>query len=293
MSAAPPKPVVLCILDGWGLREETEANAVALANTPSFDRLRAEGPFSTLKACGEAVGLPEGQMGNSEVGHTNIGAGRIVWMDLPRIDRAIADGSFTKNPALTGFVTRVKTAGGTAHLAGLVSPGGVHSHQRHIAAAAREIAKAGVPVKIHAWLDGRDTPPKSAVGYLEALAAELPEGVEIATICGRFHAMDRDNRWDRVAGATALLLRGEGETAATPREVATRHILEESFADYRTVDGLTLPHQWRVRFITENRGQQVGLFSAGNRDLTVVEWLSVFDSLSQNVAIDPKTFVLY
>ena len=220
MSDAPavPKPVVLCILDGWGLSEAVEGNAVRLARTPTFDRLMAEAPGTTLAAHGEAVGLPAGQMGNSEVGHTNIGAGRTVWMDLPRIDRAIESGDFARNAVLRDFVAKVKAAGGTAHLAGLASPGGVHAHQRHIAAAAAACAAAGVPVKVHAFLDGRDTPPTSAGPCLAELAADLPEGAAIATVCGRFHAMDRDSRWDRVARAHALLTRAEGRRADTAQE---------------------------------------------------------------------------
>ena len=211
----PPKPVVLCILDGWGLSEDTEFNAVAQARTPAFDRLMRSCPNATLKACGEDVGLPAGQMGNSEVGHTNIGAGRVVWMDLPRINNAIKDGSFDQNPALQGFIARLKASGGTAHLAGLASPGGVHAHQDHIAKAAQVIAAAGVGVRIHAFLDGRDVPPTSAAGQIERLEAALPEGAKIATLIGRFFAMDRDNRWERVQKAYALMARAEGTAAAS------------------------------------------------------------------------------
>jgi 2,3-bisphosphoglycerate-independent phosphoglycerate mutase len=209
------KPVVLCILDGWGLRAETEANAVALARTPTFDRLMQECPNATLAAHGRDVGLPDGQMGNSEVGHMNIGAGRIVWMDLPRIDNAIADGSFAANPALREFIATVRAAGGTAHVAGLASPGGVHSHQRHIAEAARVIAAAGVPVAVHAYLDGRDVPPQSAGPHLAALEAALPPGAGVATVCGRFFAMDRDNRWDRVEQAFHLMVSGRGQATGS------------------------------------------------------------------------------
>ena len=211
----PPKPVVLVILDGWGLRAETEGNAVAQARTPTFDSLMQGRPNATLKACGNAVGLPEGQMGNSEVGHTNIGAGRIVWMDLPRIDRAIEDGEFARNEVLQGFINKLQAAGGTAHVAGLVSPGGVHSHQRHMAVAAKVLAEAGVPVRLHAFLDGRDTPPKAAPGYLQTLEDDIAgtQGVSIATVIGRFFAMDRDNRWERVAEAYELMVRGKGARA--------------------------------------------------------------------------------
>lgn len=212
-SKTVPKPVVLCILDGWGLSEQTEFNAVAQANTPAFDRLMRDYPNNTLIACGEAVGLPEGQMGNSEVGHTNIGAGRVVWMDLPKINNAIKDGSFAQNPGLQRFVTAMKNSGGVAHLAGLASPGGVHAHQDHIAETARVIAAAGVPVIIHAYLDGRDVPPKSARGQIADLEAALPQGAKIGTIVGRFFAMDRDNRWERVQAAYELMAHAKGNAA--------------------------------------------------------------------------------
>lgn len=205
-----PRPVILCILDGWGLSDETEANAVALADTPVFDRLMAECPNSTLAAHGPDVGLPEGQMGNSEVGHTNIGAGRVVWMDLPKIDNAIEDGSFDTNPALIKYIAALKQSGGTAHLMGLASPGGVHAHQRHIAQAARVVAAAGVPVKLHLFTDGRDVAPKSARDQVYALEQELPEGAAIATMIGRFYALDRDNRWERVQAAYELIANAKG-----------------------------------------------------------------------------------
>lgn len=211
-------PVVLIILDGWGLRESRDANAVALGKTPNFDRIWRECPHSTLTAQGTAVGLPEGQMGNSEVGHTNIGAGRIVWMDLPRIDKAIEGGDFAENAALADFISKLRKSGGTAHVAGLVSPGGVHSHQRHIAAAASVIAEAGVPVVVHAFLDGRDVAPKSALEQIATLEAGLPEGAVIGTVSGRFYAMDRDNRWERVGAAVAAILHGSGERAESAGE---------------------------------------------------------------------------
>ncbi|MHA3916239.1 2,3-bisphosphoglycerate-independent phosphoglycerate mutase [Halovulum sp. GXIMD14793] len=209
------KPVVLCILDGWGLRETQEANAVALAHTPNFDRLMADCPNATLTAMGQAVGLPDGQMGNSEVGHMNIGAGRTVWMDLPRIDRAIEEGEFDQNAALLNFIMALKRSGGTAHLAGLISPGGVHAHQRHIARAAQVIAAAGVPVAVHAITDGRDVSPASAADYVAQLEADLPKGARIATVIGRFYAMDRDNRWDRVEAAFTAMTAPAGAKAAS------------------------------------------------------------------------------
>ncbi len=210
------RPVVLCILDGWGLRDETEANAVALARTPNFDRIWAEGPRAQLAASGEDVGLPPGQMGNSEVGHTNIGAGRVVWMDLPKIDKAIETGHFFRVPPLIEFMGRMKASGGTAHIMGLVSPGGVHSHQRHIAALALALSEAGIPVAIHAFLDGRDVGPKTGRAAMMRLLEDtggMP-GVRVATLCGRFFAMDRDNRWDRVEKAFRLMADAEGAAFA-------------------------------------------------------------------------------
>lgn len=214
-TSGAPKPVVLCILDGWGLNPSSENNAVALAATPNFDRLWETSPRAALKTSGEDVGLPPGQMGNSEVGHTNIGAGRVVWMDLPKINRAIADGALARNETLRAFIAKLKESGGTAHVMGLLSPGGVHSHQSHIAEAARQIAGAGAPVAIHAFLDGRDTPPKSARGYLESFLAEIEDApaARLATITGRFFAMDRDNRWERVSAAFDAIVSAKGERA--------------------------------------------------------------------------------
>ncbi|MEM8596914.1 MAG: 2,3-bisphosphoglycerate-independent phosphoglycerate mutase [Pseudomonadota bacterium] len=212
------RPVVLAILDGWGLRAPAEDNAPSRAHTPVFDRLMASCPKASLNACGAAVGLPEGQIGNSEVGHTTIGAGRVVWMDLPRIDRAIEDGSFAANPALARFTARLGETGGTAHLIGLASPGGVHSHQRHMAAAARALSAAGIPVALHLLTDGRDVGQKSAGAQVAALLesiADLP-GIRPATLMGRFHAMDRDRRWERIRAAWDALHDGKGETAPDP-----------------------------------------------------------------------------
>ncbi len=209
------KPVALCILDGWGLREAREGNAPALADTPTFDRIWADCPHATLVTYGPDVGLPTGQMGNSEVGHMNIGAGRVVAMDLGQIDLAIEDGSFATRPALERFVVRMKETGGTAHLMGLCSPGGVHAHQDHIVAAAKVLTDAGVPVAIHAITDGRDVPPRSAAEQIARFEASLPEGARIFSIVGRYYAMDRDNRWERVRQAYDLVVQGEGHHAAT------------------------------------------------------------------------------
>ena len=210
-----PRPVVLCILDGWGYRPETDDNAIALAATPVYDRLMETCPQALLKTSGTAVGLPGGQMGNSEVGHLNLGAGRVVDQDIRRVDAAIADGALAAKPALTRLIERLQDSGGVCHLLGLVSPGGVHSHQDHIAALAGILDAAGVRVAIHAFLDGRDTPPAAATGYLDKFGADIAGlgRTAIATVCGRYYAMDRDNRWDRVARATAVLTAGEGERA--------------------------------------------------------------------------------
>ncbi|TCO73603.1 2,3-bisphosphoglycerate-independent phosphoglycerate mutase [Rhodovulum euryhalinum] len=213
-----PKPVILCILDGWGIGPTHDDDAPELAATPNFDRLMATCPHATLITHGPDVGLPTGQMGNSEVGHTNIGAGRVVAMDLGQIDLAIEDGSFLANPALVDFIARVKAAGGTAHLMGLVSDGGVHGHIRHILAAARAITEAGVPVAIHALTDGRDVPPKSADRFIADLVAGLPEGAHVASVIGRYYAMDRDNRWNRVQLAYHAMANGLGEEVASAEE---------------------------------------------------------------------------
>jgi len=235
------KPVVLCILDGWGLRASSENNAVALSNTPTYDRLMATCPNATLKTSGRDVGLPDGQMGNSEVGHMNIGAGRVVYMDLGRIGMAIEDGSFASNSALVRFIEALKRSGGAAHLLGMASNGGVHSHIDHMIAAARAIAAAGVPVFLHALTDGRDVPPGTAEGFLTHLQGELGASATLATVCGRYYAMDRDKRWDRVELAFDAIVRGRGKVAATANvaiEAATKRgesdefILPTVIADY-------------------------------------------------------------
>jgi len=201
---------MLAVLDGWGWREDPADNAVLQANTPNFDRLWTAGPRSFLRTSGKDVGLPDGQMGNSEVGHFNIGAGRVVMQDLPRINDAIASGSIKSAEALRTLIGALKQSGGTCHLIGLVSPGGVHSHQDHAAALARILAESGVPAVVHALTDGRDTPPKSAADDLKRLTAALPPSVPVATVIGRYYAMDRDKRWDRVGKAYEAIVEGEG-----------------------------------------------------------------------------------
>jgi 2,3-bisphosphoglycerate-independent phosphoglycerate mutase len=213
--ASRPRPVVLCVLDGWGCRSDPADNAIRDARTPNWDHFLREYPHARLEASELYVGLPTGQMGNSEVGHMNLGAGRVVMQDLPRIDQAIADGSLARNPALHRFIAALTASGGAAHLMGLLSPGGVHSHQGHIAALARLLDAAGIPVRVHAFLDGRDTPPKAALDYLAAFAEDTKGlgRLAVATVSGRYYAMDRDKRWERLERAWRALVAGEGERA--------------------------------------------------------------------------------
>lgn len=224
-----PKPVVLCILDGWGKRAETVGNAPALANVPNFDRIMA-GPVAELITHGPDVGLPDGQMGNSEVGHTNIGAGRVVAMTLGQIDKTVTDGTLIDKPALAAFIETMKKSGGTAHLMGLVSNGGVHGMFAHTKAAVLEIARAGVPVALHAVTDGRDVTPKDATAYLERLDDVMPDGCRIATVMGRYFVMDRDNRWDRVSKAYFAMVQGTGHADAVQFDGSARDALLAAYA---------------------------------------------------------------
>ncbi|MCG7925258.1 MAG: 2,3-bisphosphoglycerate-independent phosphoglycerate mutase [Candidatus Thiodiazotropha taylori] len=209
-----PKPVVLTILDGWGYSEDTEVNAITEARTPVWDRLWREHPHTLITTTGAAVGLPGGQMGNSEVGHLNLGAGRVVYQEFTRVSRSIRTGSFFTNQTLTAAVDKAAESGKTVHLLGLLSPGGVHSHEEHIHAMARLAVDRGAKqVYFHAFLDGRDTPPKSAEASLVALNEVFESlGVgRIASLIGRYYAMDRDNRWERVEQAYNLLVDGKAE----------------------------------------------------------------------------------
>jgi len=211
--------VALIVLDGWGYREEAEANAVALADTPFFDRLWAEFPRTVLHASGERVGLPTGQMGNSEVGHLNLGAGRVVYQDLVRISKSIRTGEFFTIPAFRRALDAAKERGTALHLIGLLSDGGVHSLHTHLYALLEMAKQREVPrVYVHAILDGRDTPPTSGIHHVENLMAKMKEiGIgEVATVGGRYFAMDRDNRWDRVERAFRAMVRGEGKESADP-----------------------------------------------------------------------------
>jgi 2,3-bisphosphoglycerate-independent phosphoglycerate mutase len=218
MSAPRPTPVILCILDGWGHRLERDNNAIALAHTPTWDRFLATYPHALVETSGLDVGLPEGQMGNSEVGHMNIGAGRVMMQELPRIDAAVADGSLVTNPALTKFITALQHSGGVCHLMGLISTGGVHSHQDQIVALAKIVSEAGVAVRIHAFLDGRDSGPQSALGFMEKFLADLrPQKLtQIATVGGRYYGMDRDNRWERIEKGYLAIAEAKAPQASDP-----------------------------------------------------------------------------
>lgn len=205
---------LLLILDGWGYREEAEANAIAAANSPVWDSLWQECPHTLIDTSGKSVGLPAGQMGNSEVGHMNLGAGRVVYQSLTRIDKDIEDGSFFANPVLSAAVDKAVATGNAVHLFGLLSPGGIHSHEDQILAAAKLAIQRGARrVYLHAFLDGRDTPPRSALPSLQKADSFLRQESEgrIASLCGRFYAMDRDNRWDRVQSAYDMLCSGVAE----------------------------------------------------------------------------------
>ena len=208
------KPLVLMILDGWGYREDEQSNAILAANTPVLDNLWATRPRTLISGSGLDVGLPEGQMGNSEVGHVNLGAGRVVYQDFTRITKAINDGEFDSTPALVENIDKAVAAGKAVHIMGLLSPGGVHSHEDHIVASVQLAAKRGAKeVYFHGFLDGRDTPPRSAkasIERIEALFAELNCG-RLASLVGRYYAMDRDNRWNRVEKAYNVMALGEGE----------------------------------------------------------------------------------
>lgn len=232
-----PKPAVLCILDGWGYRPEREDNAIAQAATPTWDRMLRQYPNSLIETSGLDVGLPGGQMGNSEVGHMNIGAGRVVMQDLPRIDACIAEGGLEKIESFQRFVGAMQTSGGVVHLMGLMSPGGVHSHQDHIAALASALNAQGITVRIHAFMDGRDTAPKSGKGFLEEFlkaTRDLPK-LSVATVSGRYYAMDRDKRWDRVQLAYDAMVSGVGQAA--PNAIAA---MDASYAADKT-DEFVLP----------------------------------------------------
>jgi len=231
--SAPRGPVALIIMDGFGLADPGPGNAIALADTPNLDRLFATRPWAPVACSGLSVGLPEGQMGNSEVGHLNIGAGRVVYQELTRIDLAIEDGTFAENPVLVKTIDAAIAEGSAVHFMGLVSDGGVHSHQEHLYALVRLAAARGAArVYVHAFLDGRDVPPSSGLGFVERLERVLAGiGVgEIATVMGRYYAMDRDRRWERVELAWRAIALGEG-TAATSAVAAVQSSYDAGVTD--------------------------------------------------------------
>jgi 2,3-bisphosphoglycerate-independent phosphoglycerate mutase len=228
----PPRPIVLTVLDGWGYRPETKGNAIALARKPNYDRLLKEFPSTLIQSSGPWVGLPEGQMGNSEVGHLNIGAGRIVQMDITRVDQLIASGEFMRHPLLLDAMKRGRER--QLHLMGLVSDGGVHSHIEHLYALLRMARENKVEKAfVHCFMDGRDTPPESGIDYLRALEQKMREyGVgQIASVSGRYYAMDRDNRWERVERAYRAVVHGESETKSSDPIAAMRASYEKGVTD--------------------------------------------------------------
>src|SRR4029079_10393584 len=218
-----------------GCRQETADNAVRQARTSTFDKLWSSCPHATLHTSGKDVGLPDGQMGNSEVGHLNIGAGRLVMQDLPRINHAVETGEIARQPALVDLMGRLKKSGGTCHLMGLLSPGGVHSHQDHAVALAKILAGAGVPTVVHAFTAGRDPPPQAARDYLKEFVAALPPGVPVATVIGRYYAMDRDKRWERVAKAYAAMV--DADAAKFPDAIS---VIDDAYAN-KLNDEFVLP----------------------------------------------------
>ena len=233
-STLPSKrPVILTILDGWGYREDPTDNAVLLGHTPHYDQLygyhSVRGQVGFLDACERDVGLPVGQIGNSEVGHMNIGAGRVVWQDICAIDNAISAQTLVNEP-LQEHIDKLKKSKGTCHLLGLVSPGGVHAMQNHISNVANAMNEAGVPVIIHAFTDGRDVPPNDAVRTFPDFMKSLNEGIEIGTVTGRYYAMDRDNRWERVLTAYDVIVSGKG-VAAVPNVEDPMDAIRNAYED--------------------------------------------------------------
>jgi len=278
------KPLVLMILDGWGINPASEHNAVALAHAPNLATLLADYPHVQIRTSGMAVGLPDGQMGNSEVGHLNIGAGRVVYQDLTRITKSIQDGDFFANPVLLDCIRKTKAAGGRLHLAGLLSDGGVHSHNSHLYALLELAKREGLQqVFVHCLLDGRDTPPQSGAEYLAQLEAEISRigcGC-VATVMGRYYAMDRDNRWERVEKAYRAMVCGEGTPCASSREA-----IEQSYAagvhDEFVVPAVITAHGAAVGRITAGDGVIFFNFRSDRaREITRAIALSPFDGFTR------------
>src|SRR3989442_4137410 len=259
-----PKPVVLIILDGWGYRAEREANAIALARTPNYSRLLHDYPWTLVHTSGERVGLPNGLMGNSEVGHLNIGAGRIVYQEITRIDASILRGDFFKQPL---FVELMKWGRQTrVHFLGLLSDGGVHSHQEHLYALLRMAKEHGVErALVHVFLDGRDTPPTKGIEYIAALEQKMREyGVgKIATVMGRYYAMDRDNRWDRTQKAYDAMVNGEGKKARDPVAAGKQSYNQGVTDEFGAPVGITHPSGEPVATIRPSDPAVASKFPAG------------------------------
>lgn len=231
-----PRPVMLAILDGFGWREDEADNAPRLSKMPNFRSLWEHYPHAFLKASSEDVGLPDGQIGNSEVGHLNIGAGRVVMQELPRITKACKDGTLAENSVLRDFITKMKESGGTCHLMGLGSKGGVHAHQDHLIALAKILDAAKVPAVVHLFSDGRDVPPKTGTDFFKEIIAELPKTVRVVTVSGRYYAMDRDNRWERIQKAFDVIRFGKGPHFSDPLAV-----LEDQYKKDDRGDEFTIP----------------------------------------------------
>lgn len=294
-----PKPVVLTILDGWGYRAETENNAIALARKPTYDKLLAEFPNTLIRAAEHFVGLPDGQMGNSEVGHLNLGAGRVVMMDITRIDKMIADGEFSKDPQIVKAMEHALKNQRALHLFGLVSDGGVHSHQRHLYALLKAARQQGLEkVYVHAFMDGRDTLPTSGAGYLESLQQKMREYQvgRIASVSGRYYAMDRDRRWEREKLAFEAMVKGKTEGGAYPdavarvRECYSKEMTDEFIVPFVVTDAQGKPvgtiedgdacimfnyRADRARQITRVLARNSGLTKEAGRDLPGAEDLDV------------------
>src|SRR2546423_9974713 len=286
-----PKPLILIILDGWGYRAETKANAIALARKPTYDRLLREYPNTLIQTSGPYVGLPEGQMGNSEVGHLNIGAGRIVHMDITRIDLMIQNGDFFSHPVLLQAMKHARSGERRLHLFGLISDGGVHSQPAHLYALLKMAKQNGLErVFVHALMDGRDTLPTNGAGYLEQLQQKMREynSGKVATISGRYYAMDRDRRWERIAKAYNAMVFGQGEAAKYVDPVQgvkdsyNRDITDEFIVPFVCVDNRDQPiatigdedscicfnfRADRVRQITRALARNSGLNEQGGSDL--------------------------
>src|ERR1700746_297091 len=286
-----PKPLVLIILDGWGYSPKTEANAIALARKPNYDRLLRECPNTLIQASGKYVGLPDGQMGNSEVGHLNIGAGRIVYMDSTRIELMIQNGEFFSNPVLLSAMKNARSGGRKLHLFGLMSDGGVHSYQTHLYALLKMAKQNGVDrVFVHAFMDGRDTLPTNGAGYLEQLQQKMREynSGKIATVSGRYYAMDRDRRWERIAQAYNAMVEGKAEggtyidAVQGMKESYNKGVTDEFVVPFVCTDNRGLPlakisdddscicfnfRADRVRQITRALCRNSGLNEKGGSDL--------------------------